>query len=631
MTEDELIREIQLKHQLSELDGTPVPKYDPSDGMETVEELKKYVRFLYELNQEKDKCILRLEGDMSEIKNDLKEANRRADDEAASRQRLFDKLEKFMDDQKSASDKYRELERKYETLQGRYDLLCAAHYGGSKTCSDKYSGQKNEGINDGRDDFDGTEQSLPAGTPGPVRKSSDDPDGETGDHQQSESQEGSEQQTCYHGPDRTGAKYNKETIGEPILHKCIVPEGCKLLKVLKPRKIKTLVQRCEEHHFERFLVRLPNGKTKSITVPADNDVEGNKILEELVPGTGITATLLSFIIFNQFIMASPAYREAKNRYPDMDWHTCRQNLLNWEDKGAVMLSMLLPALKDLALEEGANVNVDETWCRYQTHFGHRKTYMWCLVNRKLGIVIFFYEDTVDKNGKKHSGGRRRAVLKEFLGDAKIKSLQSDGYNVYMYLDDEMVDIEHICCLAHVHNKLQEAKKLGYEIVDFFLSQIKKLYKREKLYSSKPDYYTSDRIKDARNDEFTNGIVNSMHEKLLEYIAKGEDYFPDKVWRALNYFYNFWDQIFAYRHDGEYSIDNMAVERAIRPLTVQRKNSLFLCSEKGAKNSGIYNTFISTCVQQCRNFRDFFVDYVKAWNQGRRDFGNLIKLAFAPCA
>ena len=52
----------------------------------------------------------------------------------------------------------------------------------------------------------------------------------------------------------------------------------------------------------------------------------------------------------------------------------------------------------------------------------------------------------------------------------LKFLQSDGYNVYMYLDDEMVDIEHICCLAHVHNKLQEAKKLGYKIVDFFLAE-----------------------------------------------------------------------------------------------------------------------------------------------------------------
>jgi hypothetical protein len=49
-----------------------------------------------------------------------------------------------------------------------------------------------------------------------------------------------------------------------------------------------------------------------------------------------------------------AYREAKNRYPDMDWHPCRQNLLNWEDKGAIMLNMLLPALKDIALEEVAN-------------------------------------------------------------------------------------------------------------------------------------------------------------------------------------------------------------------------------------------------------------------------------------
>ena len=638
MTEDELIREIQLKQQLSELDGSQVSEYDPSDGMETVEELKKYVRFLYASLQEKDRENLQMKKDMAEIKDNLKSANRRADEEAASRKRLFDKLERFMDEQKSESDKYKELERKFETLQGRYDLLCAAHYGGSKTCSDKYSGQKNEGINDGRDDFDGTRESLPANTPGPVGSDRDksssgsksDKEPSSADGHDSDNPVEEDTQSCYHGPSRKGCTYVKEQVGEPIKHDCVVPDGCKIVKVYKkPRIIKTIVQRLEEHHFQKIRVEYADGTRKTITVPADE--EGKEILEELVPGTGITATLLSFMIFNRYIMASPAYREAKNRYPDMDWHTCRQNLLNWEDKGAIMLNMLLPSLKEMALEEGANVNVDETWYRYQTHFGHRKTYMWCLVNRKAGIVIFFYEDTVDEKGKIHSGGRRRAVLKEFLGDAKIKSLQSDGYNVYMYLDDEMVDIEHICCLAHVHNKLQEAKKLGYKIVDFFLSQIKKLYKREKLYASKPDYYTPDRIKDARNDEFTNGIVNSMHEQLLELIAKGEDYFPDKVWRVLNYFHNFWDQIFAYRHDGEYSIDNMAVERAIRPLTVQRKNGLFFCSPKGAKNSGIYNTFISTCLQKCRNFRDFFVDYVRAWNQGRRDFGNLVRLVYAPCA
>ena len=639
MTEDDLIRDIQLKQQLSELDGSQVSEYDPSDGMETVEDLKKYVRFLYELNQEKDKRILQMESDMSDIKAELKEANRRADEESAERKNLFKRLEAFMDDQKSDSDELKSLQRKYETLQGRYDLMCAAHYGGGKTCSDKYSGQKNEGINDGRDDFDGTRESLPANTPGPVgsdhdkssSESESDKEPSSADGHDSDNSQEEKTQSCYHGPSRKGCTYVKEQVGEPIMHECVVPEGCKIVKIYeKPRIIKTIVQRLEEHHFQKIRVEYADGTRETITAPADE--EGKEILEELVPGTGITATLLSFMIFNRYIMASPAYREAKNRYPDMDWHTCRQNLQNWEDKGAIMLNMLLPSLKEMALEEGANVNVDESWYRYQTHFGHKKTYMWCLVNRKAGIVIFFYEDTVDEKGRIHSGGRRRAVLKEFLGDAKIKSLQSDGYNVYMYLDDEMVDIEHICCLAHVHNKLQEAKKLGYKIVDFFLAEIKKLYKREKYYANHPEIFkTPAMIKDARNDEFTNGIVDGMHKKLLSLIAKGEDYFPDKVWRALNYFHNFWDQIFAYRHDGEYTIDNMAVERAIRPLTVQRKNGLFFCSPKGAKNSGIYNTFISTCLQKCRNFRDFFVDYVRAWNRGRRDFGNLVRLVYAPCA
>ena len=86
--------------------------------------------------------------------------------------------------------------------------------------------------------------------------------------------------------------------------------------------------------------------------------------------------------------------------------------------------------------------------------------MWCLVNRKARIVIFFYEDTTDDEGLQKHGGRNRNVLKEFLGDAKIKSLQSDGYNVYMYLDNELMDIDHLCCLAHARAKFKCAFDQG---------------------------------------------------------------------------------------------------------------------------------------------------------------------------
>uniref|UniRef100_UPI003AB4569C hypothetical protein n=1 Tax=Waltera sp. TaxID=2815806 RepID=UPI003AB4569C len=34
------------------------------------------------------------------------------------------------------------------------------------------------------------------------------------------------------------------------------------------------------------------------------------------------------------------------------------NLLNWADKGAMQLNKLIPALKKIALQDGANVNVD---------------------------------------------------------------------------------------------------------------------------------------------------------------------------------------------------------------------------------------------------------------------------------
>ena len=69
---------------------------------------------------------------------------------------------------------------------------------------------------------------------------------------------------------------------------------------------------------------------------------------------------------------------------------------------------------------------------------------------------------------------------------------------------------------------------------------------------------------------------------------------DLMRRALNYLHTFWKQLFAYRNDGEYTIDNLVAERTIRNMTIQRKNSLFFCSDKGARNSAIYNTFISIC-------------------------------------
>ena len=100
------------------------------------------------------------------------------------------------------------------------------------------------------------------------------------------------------------------------------------------------------------------------------------------------------------------------------------------------------ALKNILLQKGAVVNCDETWCRVKVNQKYGKKYIWCMVNREAKVCVYFYDD----------GSRGREVLREFLGDTQIAALQSDGYNAYMFLDDKLIDIEHLCCMAHARSK-----------------------------------------------------------------------------------------------------------------------------------------------------------------------------------
>ena len=76
---------------------------------------------------------------------------------------------------------------------------------------------------------------------------------------------------------------------------------------------------------------------------------------------------------------------------------------------------------------------------------------------------------------------------------------------------------------------------------------------------------------------------------------------------------------------DYSIDNLAAERAIRPQTIQRKGSVFFGSVQGALRSAMYNTFIQTCKQVGVSFRQYFKALLKAVKSGRTDYENLLPM------
>lgn len=80
------------------------------------------------------------------------------------------------------------------------------------------------------------------------------------------------------------------------------------------------------------------------------------------------------------------------------------------------------------------------------------------------------------------GSRRRDALKLIIGVARFQVLQSDGYNVYLYLYNKMVDINHICYLTHARAKFQYvAWILGDKNAKKIVGYIAAFYAKERAY------------------------------------------------------------------------------------------------------------------------------------------------------
>ena len=64
--------------------------------------------------------------------------------------------------------------------------------------------------------------------------------------------------------------------------------------------------------------------------------------------------------------------------------------------------------------------------------------------------------------------------------------------------------------------------------------------------------------------------------------------------AMKYALKRWAGFTHFLDDGRIEIDNNSAERAVRPLTLQRKNALFAGHQLGAKNWAAIASLVETC-------------------------------------
>lgn len=79
--------------------------------------------------------------------------------------------------------------------------------------------------------------------------------------------------------------------------------------------------------------------------------------------------------------------------------------------------------------------------------------------------------------------------------------------------------------------------------------------------------------------------------------------------AIRYALSRWAGLSLFLDDGRIEIDNNVVERAIRPLALNRKNALFAGSDGGAAHWAVIASMIETCKLLCVEPHGYLADVI----------------------
>ena len=586
MEKDELLKRVLMMQRLRGMETEPVSAEDPYASMEK-DQLISMIHFLVKREEER-----------AQENQELKDMVRELRETRNSLMKSVDLLSKQLSD---SSNEKAALLQKIDDLMSMISVNNKVRFGSTSQKGTKKKAAPVQDREKDKDDFDGTN--------GATMSLNQQTDAAPADG--TESTEHTQKSFEY----RKGMKYQTMFADNRVLHESdvnLLPEGATVIKRVYESTYEQ-VSYIVQHDYEMIIYKDKDGIMRKGYFPKASVETDNETVIDRFPGTHASCSLLANLVFNKYHMNTPVYREMV-RLLNNKMNVSRNTVYNWFVKGSDHLKKVLPVLKEKLLAKGAVVNCDETWCRVKVAGKYGKKYIWCMVNKEAKVAVYFYDD----------GSRGRQVLRDFLGDTEIDALQSDGFNVYMYLDKELVDVDHLCCLAHARAKFKYAQEQGKDAdAEYFISNIGRLYDLEEQYRLK--HLTPQQIQRERQGEQTTKIIQRIRQRLDKLLADSSGMRGDLMNKALNYLKSFWNQLILYVKDGRYSIDNSLAERTLRPMTVERKNSLTFGSHDGAEVSVIYHTFIETCKMCGVSTLEYFKEFFKAIMLGRTDYENMLPM------
>ena len=188
-------------------------------------------------------------------------------------------------------------------------------------------------------------------------------------------------------------------------------------------------------------------------------------------------------------------------------------------------------------------------------------------------VVFIYEPD-------RKAARPAEHLKAFRG-----ILQVDGYAGYEALAADG-KITLAACWSHARRKFYDLHEAGSPVATEALARIAAIYKIEANIRRQPP-----RTRRQVRQEQSKPLVDALRAWLDLQLARLPG--RSRLAEAIRYALGRWTALDRFLDDGRIDLDTNPVERAIRPVSLGRKNSLFAGSDGGADRWAIVASLIET--------------------------------------
>jgi transposase len=302
----------------------------------------------------------------------------------------------------------------------------------------------------------------------------------------------------------------------------------------------------------------------------------------LIEGGLPTEATVAQVLVSKYADHLPLYRQAQI-YARQGIELDRSTLADWVGRAAWLLRPVHERLL-MKLKSSTKLFADETTApvldpgRGRTKTGQLWAYArddrpWGGADPP-GVVYVYAPDRKAERPIAHLAG--------FKG-----VLQVDGYGGYRVLA-ERGDVRLAFCWSHVRRRFYDLATAGAApIASEALQRIAALYRIE----------TEIRGRDADERwtvrrERSRPIIEAFEPWLRDKLGLISQ--KSKLAEAIRYALSRWEGLTRFLDNGRIEIDTNVVERAIRPIALNRKNALFAGSDGGGEHWAIIASLIETC-------------------------------------